>query len=207
MPKGSLFWNVMAKTYAKSPVGNEDAYQEKLRITRNYLDKTSEVLEFGCGTGTTSITHAPLVKHIQAIDFSSKMIAICQAKADDAGVTNVSFQTAAIGGWKVPDASYDVVMGHSILHLLPGWRAVIPQVFAMLKPGGVFISSTICMTGQGGIMRFLLPIGGALGVLPPVQFFTVDELTGTITAAGFQIEKQWQPEGGDTQFIVAKKPG
>jgi len=101
MPKGTLFWNLMAKTYAKSPVGNEQAYQEKLRLTRDYM----EVLEFACGTGSTAIAHAPFVKHIQAIDFSSKMIGICQAKADAAGIKNVSFQTASIDDWQVPDGS------------------------------------------------------------------------------------------------------
>lgn len=207
MPKGSLFWNMMAKTYAKSPVGNEEAYQEKLRLTREYMDADSEVLEFACGTGTTALTHAPRVKHIQAIDFSSKMIAICQAKAEAAGIKNVSFQTAGIDDWQVPDGTYDIVMGHSILHLLPNWRAVIPRIHAMLKPGGIFVSGTACMAGMGGVLRFLLPIGGAIRVLPPVQFFTVDELTGTMTGAGFEIEKQWQPEGSDAVFIIARKPG
>jgi len=83
---------------------------------------------------------------------------------------------------------------------------VIPRIHAMLKPGGVFVSSTACMAGLGGVLRVLLPIGAAIRVLPPAQFFSVDDLTGTITSAGFEIEKQWQPEGSDAVFIIAKKP-
>jgi cyclopropane fatty-acyl-phospholipid synthase-like methyltransferase len=35
-----------------------------------------EVLEFGCGTGSTAIVHAPHVKELRAIDISEKMIGI-----------------------------------------------------------------------------------------------------------------------------------
>ncbi len=51
-----------------------------------------EVLEFGCGTGTTAITHAPYVKHIRAIDISSNMIEIAQRKADAKNIKNVTFE-------------------------------------------------------------------------------------------------------------------
>jgi ubiquinone/menaquinone biosynthesis C-methylase UbiE len=44
-----------------------------------------EVLEFGCGTESTAIAHAPYVKHIQALDISSKMIDIAQGKAQGFG--------------------------------------------------------------------------------------------------------------------------
>jgi len=41
-----------------------------------------ELLEFGCGTGSTAIVHVPYVNHIHAIDIFSNMICIAQAKAD-----------------------------------------------------------------------------------------------------------------------------
>ena len=39
------------------------------------------LLELGCGTGSTTITHAPYVKYILAIDISSKKIDLAQGKA------------------------------------------------------------------------------------------------------------------------------
>ena len=37
-----------------------------------------EVLEFGCGTGSTALTLAPNVRHIQATDVSPKMLEIAR---------------------------------------------------------------------------------------------------------------------------------
>jgi len=207
MANPSRFWNVIAKRYAKSPVGNEAAYQKKLKITRGYLAPDMQVLEIGCGPGTTAIHHAPLVNHIQAIDFSGKMLGIAQARADAAGVSNITFQRAGIDDFDPGATQYDLIMGHSILHLLKNWRAVIERVHAMLKGGGVFVSSTTCVGGKGGVLSYILPAGNAIGLLPPVQFFTVQQLVDAMTGAGFAIDHQWQPEGGDAVFIVAKKPG
>ena len=55
----SFFWNRIANRYSKQPVGDETAYQKKLQITRDYLEPHMEVLELGCGTGSTAIAHAP----------------------------------------------------------------------------------------------------------------------------------------------------
>ena len=85
-----LFWDLMAKGYAKSPIANEAAYQHKLEKTREYLHPETELFEFGCGTGSTAITHAPLVRHILATDGSVKMIQLAQDKADVAGIEKIT---------------------------------------------------------------------------------------------------------------------
>ena len=74
MRQPSKFWDKRAEGYSKSPVADEESYQKKLQVTREYLKPDMEILEFGCGTGSTAITHAPCVKHIRAIDVSSKML-------------------------------------------------------------------------------------------------------------------------------------
>lgn len=40
-----------------------------------------EVLEFGCGTGTTALAHAAYVRHILAIDIADRMIEIARQNA------------------------------------------------------------------------------------------------------------------------------
>lgn len=207
MPKGTTFWNLLAKRYARSPVANQAAYEKKLAVTRQYLQPDMEVLEFGCGTGSTAIAHAPFVKHIQAIDFSSKMLAIARGKAEGARVKNISFDLAGIDQFSAPDGTYDVVMGHSILHLLPNKEAVMAKIFRMLKPGGAFVSSTTCIGNRAKILATIIPIASYFGILPPLQFFTVAELVKSIVDAGFKIDHQWQPGERDAVFIVAKKPG
>jgi cyclopropane fatty-acyl-phospholipid synthase-like methyltransferase len=62
MTTSPRFWNWMAKRYARQPVANEAAYRQKLETARSYLRPDMNVLEFGCGTGSTALLHAPHVK-------------------------------------------------------------------------------------------------------------------------------------------------
>ena len=205
MAQPSRFWDRHAKGYAKRPVADEAAFKKKLKMTQDYLKPHMEVLEFGCGTGTTAIIYSPFVRHIQAIDISRKMLEIARAKAESGSVGNVTFEQSSIDDLNATDATYDAVMGHSILHLLENKETVIANIHRMLKPGGVFVTSTACLGGTMQVLRAILPIGRFFGLLPLVKFFTVDELEGNLTDAGFQIDHQWQPGKGKAVFIVAKK--
>jgi ubiquinone/menaquinone biosynthesis C-methylase UbiE len=203
----SSYWDRTAKKYSKSPVADEAAYRRKLEITRDYLREDMDVLEFGCGTGSTAIAHAPFVRHIQAIDISKNMLAIAREKAVAGKVDNVSFERATIDDFPAPDESYDAILGLSILHLVKDRDATIAKVYALLKPGGTFVSSTACL---GDTMKFFKLIGPPLHFLrliPRVSVFTTQELVDSLTRAGFTIDQQWQPGKSAAVFIVAKKPG
>ena len=208
MSQPSKFWDRIADRYARKPVADEAAYQKKLRVTRGYFRPDMEVLEFGCGTGSTAITHAPFVKHIRAIDISSRMLEIAQGKAEAAKAANVTFERATIDDFKAPDETFDAVLGLSILHLLENKDAVIAKVHRMLKPGGIFVSSTACLgnTMILKIFKIIGPIGRCLGLMPMVKVFSVKDLEDSLTDAGFEIDYQWQP-GKVGVFIVAKKAG
>jgi ubiquinone/menaquinone biosynthesis C-methylase UbiE len=170
MKPSATFWNIIAKHYAKSPVLDEAAYQRKLDTTRGFLTPQMEVMEFGAGTGTTAIAHSPFVKHILAVDISPKMLAIARGKAQAAGVENISFEQSSIDAFQRPDASFDAILGLSILHLLIDRDAVIAKVFGLLGPGGVFISSTSCIDDTSAVMRWVLKLGHAIKLLPLVRF-------------------------------------
>jgi SAM-dependent methyltransferase len=200
------FWDKLADRYARQPIADEASYQRKLEITRQHLRPDMDVFEFGCGTGGTAILHAPHVRHVTAIDFSQAMIAIARGKAAAAGVNNVSFEQADIGDFRAPDASFDVILGLSILHLLNDKDAALAKVRRLLKPGGVFISSTACIgeTMGMGMLGAIAPVGKALGVLPQLNVMKPKQLAESIAAAGFAIEQQWQPGKGKAVFIVAR---
>ena len=207
MHQPSKFWDKIAERYAKKPVADEDSYQKKLQVTREYLKPDMEVLEFGCGTGSTAIAHAPYVKHIRAIDISSKMIEIAQGKADAGDVKNVTFERSTVDELKVPDRTFDAVLGLSVLQLLENKEEAISKVHRMLKPGGVFVSSTACIGDFMKVFKVIAPVGKFFGLLPLVKVFTVKELEDSLIDAGFEIDYQWQPGKGKSVFIVAKKAG
>ena len=199
------FWDRLAERYSKRPIADEAAYQKKLQITREHFRPDSEVLEIGCGTGSTAILHAPHVKHIRAIDISSKMIEIAQGKADAQNIENVTFERSTIDELSVPDRSVDAVLGMSILHLLENKEEVIARVYKMLKPGGVFVTSTACIGDDMKFFKVIAPVGKFLRLMPVVKVFTQQDLADSITDAGFEIDYQWKPSKGAAVFIVAKK--
>ena len=210
MPKPSRFWDRHAEGYAKRPVADEAAYQKKLQVTQEYLRPEMEVLEFGCGTGSTALIHAPHVRHIRAIDISAKMLEIARRKAADAKLGNVTFEQAAIDDFEAPAGSFDAVLGLSILHLLEDRDAVIAKVHRLLKPGGLFVTSTACIADMKPLYRLFMlavPLGRVFGLLPLVRSFTAQDLRASLTGAGFALEHDWRPGEGKAVFIVAKKPG
>ena len=203
MDQSAKFWDKMAERYSKQPIADEAAYQKKLQVTREYFKPDMEVLEFGCGTGSTAITHAPYVKHILAIDISSKMIEIAQGKAEAKNAGNVTFKRSTIDEFNVSDQTLDAVLGLSILHLLHNKEEVIAKVHKMLKPGGIFVTSTVCMGDTMKFLKVIAPIGKLFGL--NLKVFTTKELEVSLTDAGFEIDYQWQPDKGKPVFIVAKK--
>ena len=200
------FWDRIADRYAAKPVPDEAVYQRKLAITRDLLDPHAQVLELGCGTGSTAIALAPCAAHILATDVSSRMIDIAREKATAAGITNVEFRQLAVDRVPMPTASLDAILAHSLLHLLDDWRAVIAEAHRALRPGGVLVMSTVCLRDGFGFMRPVAPIGRWLGLLPRLSFFTRDELETDLEMAGFEIEQAWQPGAKRGVFHVARKP-
>ena len=205
MNESSRFWDKIAERYSRRPVADEAAYQKKLQITRKHFRPESEVLEFGCGTGSTAISHSPHVNRIHAIDISSKMIEIARGKADLENVDNVTFEQSTIEQIRVPDQSLDAVLGLSILHLLDNKEEAIVKVHRMLRAGGVFVTSTACIGDTMKFFKIIVPIGKFLGLMPLVKVFTTEDLVTSLTDAGFEIDHQWQPGKGKAVFIVAKK--
>lgn len=205
MEQSAKFWDKVAERYAKRPIADEAAYQKKLEVTRRYFRPNMEVLEFGCGTGSTAIAHAPYVKHIRAIDISSKMIEIAERKAAAARIDNVTFEQSTIEDIRIADQSVDAVLGLSILHLLNDKEAAIGKVHRMLKPDGIFVTSTACLGDTMKLFKYVAPLGRFFGVMPLVKVFTTKELQHSLTNAGFEIDYQWQPGKGKAVFIVAKK--
>lgn len=203
----AFFWDRMAKGYAKSPIADQAAYQHKLEVTRTYFTPDSEVMEFGCGTGTTAVSHAPFVRHIHGYDVSGNMLEIARERAREAGVTNATFELADIIDLDLPDARFDVVMGHSILHLLrpKARRAVLAKVHRLLKPGGMFVSSTVCADAIPAWGKAVILVMRALPLMPPVQTLAGDDLRRDITAAGLVIEHDWSPSAKGALFLVARK--
>ncbi|MHA6296909.1 class I SAM-dependent methyltransferase [Devosia sp. CAU 1758] len=207
MAELSAFWDRLADKYAAQPIADEEAYRTKLARTQAHLTPDMEIFEFGCGTGGTAITHAPLVRHVRAVDFSARMLDKARARAAEAGVDNVTFEQGDITSIALAPASYDMVLGLSILHLLKDRQAAMARVFQALKPGGRFVSSTACIGDTMKWFGLLAPLGRAFGLLPVINIMTHDQLREDLIRTGFVIEDDWRPNPRAAIFIIARKPG
>ncbi|MBW3566619.1 MAG: class I SAM-dependent methyltransferase [Proteobacteria bacterium] len=205
MTSSARFWDRIAARYARQPVPDEAVYQRKLQITRENLRLDMDVLEFGCGTGTTAVSHAPFVRRIHGIDCSSKMIDIARSRANAAGVENATFDVATIEDYSADNGSFDAVLGLNVLHVVDDWKGAIRKVHRLLKPGGVFVSSTSCVGGWMQLFRPVFVVGSYFDLIPNVQFIKARDLEEEMKNAGFVIQHHREPDDGRTSFVVAKK--
>ena len=204
MGTATHFWNWTAERYSRQAIADEASYQKKLAITQKYLTPDMHVVEFGCGTGSTAIVHAPAVKTYHVIDVSEKMIEIARGKAAEAGISNLSFTVGTLEEANVPDSSCDAILGLNILHLVPDLDGTLATVARMLAPGGRFFSSTICLKNLQGNLRRLALVARVLPFFPTVGSISVDDLKRRMERAGFAIEESFEQSPG-VVFLVAVK--
>lgn len=207
MVQTAAFWDKIANKYAARPIADEDAYEVKLKKTQEFFTQEMEVLEFGCGTGGTALTHAPHVNRYTAIDISSKMIEIAKQKQGNELSDKLNFRVATLDEYQSVSEAYDAILGLSILHLLSDYREVIQQVYKMLKPGGIFVTNTGCLNDHMSLMRFIIPIMQFFRFAPHVEFFSRADLENAMETAGFELEFKWMPPKTKTSyFLIARKP-
>lgn len=206
MTQAQRWWDKIAEKYSNDPIADVPAWEHKLDRIRDHLTPQSRLLEFGCGTGGTARRLAPHLETILATDLSGQMLEIAEARGREEGVDNIRYERADFVDLDAPDGHFDVVLGMSILHLLDDRHAAMDKAMRLLKPGGVFITSTACLLDGFWFMIPILPIGRMLGAFPPVKVFGGRKLRREIVAAGFEVEYEWRAKPTGAFFIVARKP-
>jgi 2-polyprenyl-3-methyl-5-hydroxy-6-metoxy-1,4-benzoquinol methylase len=103
-----------------------------------------------------------------------------------------------------------VILAFGILHLLEDNKQVIQRITELLKPGGLFISSTPCLAEKMTLLTklqfypYLLLY--KMGLIPSMKRFKISELDDLIATGNFQIvEKEIIYYTITGYFNVAKK--
>jgi ubiquinone/menaquinone biosynthesis C-methylase UbiE len=204
MTTSTEFWDNVSVKYSKKAVPSQDIYQEKLKRTQKLLNKESIVMEFGCGTGTTSLIHAPHVKEIIAHDYSPGMIDIANKKKADQSIGNVTFEVKTVEDIPFHEETYDVIMAHSILHLTQNNEEILKNVYRSLRPGGYFVSSSGCIKEMNFLIQKIIPFMTSIGKAPDITKFTADELIDLHKKTGFKVYDVWKYKKGEL-FLIAQK--
>jgi len=206
MTDSAKFWSKTADRYSRSPVKDMASYEKTLELTRAHLSAGDTALEIGCGTGTTALLLAPSVKQLVASDFALRMVEIAREKAATEGVENVRFDHATIFDEKLEPGSFDAVLAFNLLHLLDDMPAALGRVSQLLKPGGVFISKSVCLAEKSRLIGIPIAIMQMLGLAPDVKVLKIAELEDHIRGAGFEIvEARTFAASLPSRFVVARK--
>ncbi len=207
MVNSTEFWDKVARRYEARPISDTRAYDTTLVKTRAYLAPTDQVLELGCGTGTTALHLAADVGHLTATDRSGEMIAIALEKLVDDPRDNVEFRRADVFDAAFAACQFDAVLAYNFLHLLEDMTLTLARVHELLGPGGVFVSKTICLGRGAWHFRALIAVLRVLGKAPPgINFLDPDDVHAALRAAGFEIVDSGDyPARPRAHFIVARK--
>lgn len=97
-------------------------------------------LELGCGTGFFSLNlkQAGVLDRVSVTDISAGMVSVAQDNARRLGF-EIDGRVADAESIPYPDNSFDVVVGHAILHHIPDVERALREVLRVLKPGGRFV--------------------------------------------------------------------
>lgn len=201
------FWNRSAARYARRPISDQNAYLRKIALTQKCFHPEMDVLEFGCGTGSTALLHAPRVRSYLATDASSRMIDIARERMAENAADNLRFVVATLEDMQHRRQAFDAILGLNVLHLLHHPERAIHQVFSMLKPGGVFVSNSACLQDTCPYLKPVALLARLLRLAPYVNFLSRCQLERHLEHAGFEIDFRWVPETSkDVYFLIARKP-
>jgi ubiquinone/menaquinone biosynthesis C-methylase UbiE len=209
--KTQKFWDKQSQKYDYSERQFDPVFQDVIIQTKNYLTTEDKVLDFGCATGTKTIELANSVKHIHGLDISSKMICKANKRKNQKNIKNVIFEQGDIFDINFEINSFDIIISYGVIHLLNDPETDIQRIHGLLKPGGLFISTTACLRDKMAFKNKLefkaFQLLKKLGIFPlHLNMFEADYVEKLIANQNFQIIKAEKIFHGITiSFVIAKK--
>lgn len=138
-----------------------------------------KALELGCASGWLTLAMAQRGAAAQGMDISEGAIAVARAYYESIKDTvsgAVTYAVTDLNALDLPPAAYDVIAAKGVLHHLVRLEHVIDQVYAALKPGGLFwVSDT---HGDESLPVTLL--AGALTLALPTQVSYREKVRGLL---------------------------
>ena len=139
------YHDVAAATYDEKwgidfgETGREQVLGKVRKLLGAELDRGFEsALEIGAGTGyfSLNLAAAGLIGDLTCTDISVGMLDVLQANRRRLGLDSVNTVQADAESLPFRDESFDLVLGHAVLHHLPDLDRAFAEIRRVLRPGG-----------------------------------------------------------------------
>jgi SAM-dependent methyltransferase len=170
---------------AESMRESGEALVEKLGITDGL-----QVLDLGCGDGTTAVPEAQLGADVLGVDIAANLVAAGNARAEALGLSNLSFQEGdATDLTELGDEQFDLVVSIFGAMFAPKPFDVAKEMVRVTKPGGRIVMGN-WIPKDPTLVAQVLRISSSYSPPPPDGFVSPmtwgmeDQVIERFTAAG-----------------------
>jgi ubiquinone/menaquinone biosynthesis C-methylase UbiE len=113
-------------------------------------------LELGCGSGffLLNLIQAGVARRGSVTDLSPGMVKVATRNGEKLGL-DIDGRVADAEGIPYDDDTFDLVVGHAVLHHIPDVELSLREVIRVLKPGGRFVFAGEPTTVGNGYARAL----------------------------------------------------
>ena len=161
------------------------------------LPRGARALEIGCGNGATTRLIMEYVNPAQLVGTDPSSVFIDMARAAFAGEPRISFALGDAVATGQPDASFDLVIAHTVYSHLADPEGALAEARRVLRPGG----QLVIFDGDFATITVALfdgdPLQSAVGaVLRNMMHapYIMRRLPALVTAAGFSVQSV-EPHG------------
>jgi len=129
-----------------------------------------DVLDLGCGDGTTAVPEAQLGANVLGVDIASNLVAAGNERAKALGLTNLRFQEGDASDLnELDDDSFDLVVSVFGAMFAPRPADVAKEVVRVTRPGGRIVMGN-WIPGDPTLVAQILRISSAYSPPPPEGF-------------------------------------
>ena len=129
-----------------------------------------DVLDLGCGDGTTAVPEAQLGANVLGVDIASNLVAAGNERARALGLTNLRFQEGDASDLnELDDDSFDLVVSIFGAMFAPRPGDVAKEMVRVTRPGGRIVMGN-WIPGDPTLVAQILRISSAYSPPPPEGF-------------------------------------
>ena len=208
--KTALAWFTVVHDHRRSMVNPNQALWEKGDFTRIAatmresgealvqrigIKKGMQVLDLGCGDGTTALPAARLGANVLGVDIARNLVEAGNKLAAEKGLTNLKFQEGDATNLEgLPDKEFDLVISIFGAMFAPKPFDVAKEMVRVTKPGGRIVMGN-WIPNDPTLVAQILKISSAYTPPPPEGFISPmtwgieNNVIERFTGAGIPTEK------------------